>query len=291
MPFALLYENFADQAVLGGSGWATPLANLQGSDLGLITRSEGAASAVLTIDLGAPRPVGGIAIGPTNLGAGATYRLRAYADAAMTAGGQVYDTGLRTIAGNAINWANPAAWLEWEDPAFWLGVLPSDAPELPLYLVFLLPAASTGAGLAQYWRIDLADPDNLDGAMSFGRLYMGRCYRPSMNYAYDGNEFAIDPLTDITESLGGSESFWERGLRRSFRASWPTLPETEVFDAWVRIALRARTSRQVFVIPEETDGEEMLRKRAFLGRFNQTPRIAQALFRYAATAIDIREVL
>lgn len=288
MGFALVYENFADQGVLSGGAWLMPAANLQDADLGAVARA-GAAGALVNVDLGGLKPVGGIVLGPTNLSPGATYRTRAYQDAAQTI--LAYDSGVLTVQGNAVDWSRPAAWLEWEDPNFWLGIVPTDAPELPFYVAHLIPAASSGAALAQFWRIEAADPGNPDGVIDFGRLLMGRIFRPSQNYAYDGNDFGIEPLVDITESLGGSEAFWDRGMRRTFRASWPTLPEAEAFDAWIRIALRARTSRQVFVVPEESDAEDLMRKRAFLARFRATPRLAQTFFQHAASSIDLQEVL
>lgn len=291
MSFALVYENFADQAVLAGGGWSMPLTNLQDPDIGLPARSSTAAAtdSVITANLGAEQPVGGIVLGPTNLSPGATYRIRAYSNAALTT--LTYDSGTLRIEGNAIDWSNPAAWLEWEDPNFWSGIVPTGAPELPLYVTHLITPANSSFARAQFWRLEFADPTNPDGAIQFGRLYIGRIYRPTKNYGYDGNEFGIDPLVDITESLGGSETFWDRGMRRTFRASWQVLPETEVFDAWVTIMLRSRTSRQVFVIPEENDADEMQRKRAFLARFKTTPRIAQSMFQRATTAIDVQEVL
>ncbi len=291
MSFAIVYENFSDDAVLRGGSWALGLSNLQDPDIGLIARSASASPAdtQFTVDMGIFKQVGGIVLGPTNLHPNSTCRFRAYLDAGMTT--LLYDSGLIVNIGDAIDWAVPAEWLEFEDKNFWIGVTETDTPELPQYISHLIPEESLGAAAAQFWRVEIDDRQNTDGVITLGRLLMGRIYRPSRNYAYDSNEFGIQPITDITESLGGTETFWDRGLRRELRVAWPMLPETEVFDAWIRIMLRSRTSRQVFVVPEESDDAPLMRKRSFLARFKQTPRISQVLLDYASTAIDVQEIL
>jgi len=284
----ILYDNFSDHGLLTGGSWlaALPLTNLQDDDIQRVARSNGATSAAtkFIVDLGLPQTVDGIVLGPTNVTPGSTWRVRAYSDNTLTT--LVYDSTLQTVDGDVINWANPPEWLEWEDPNFWYGIV-GDIDELPQYLTHIIPEAT--APIAQYWLIEFFDEGNIDGAVDVGRLMIASAFRPSLNYT-DNNGFGLRPLTDVQESLGGLRSYWDRGVRRSFRAQFQYLAEAEVFGAAFRMMLRSGVSRQVFVVPNPDDTNYGTR-RSFLATFKTVPEIQQLLAARGALAVDLEEVL
>jgi len=141
----------------------------------------------------------------------------------------------------------------------------------------------------QYWLLEFFDVDNGDGHVDIGRLFMGRAFIPEVNYSQD-NQLTIEPLTDVEESLGGLRSYWERGLRRTFRCSFQHLSETEMFDDVMRIMLRSGISRQVFLVPDPDD-ESFGNRRSFLATFKQIPAMQQVLVERGTTAFDLQEVL
>jgi hypothetical protein len=293
MPFAIVYQDYARNAVLGGGNFVStlPRANLQTDDPRTVARtlSADADDTFITADLGAIRQIGGIVLGPTNASPGSSYRIRSYADAGMTVA--KYDSGVKELSGAVVDWSDTNEWLEWEDPDFWLGLIPSDVEELPLYIVETIPAAQVGEGNAQWWKIELFDPGNAQGHIDIGRLVLGRVFRPVNNYEPGSNEFSFQWLTDVTESIGGLRTYWERGMRRSGRFSWPVVDESEAFDDWFRLGLRSGLSRQVFIIPEESDTGELLRKRAFLATLTKSPPLVQINLDLASTSIDAEEVI
>ena len=139
----LLYEIFSDQAILSGGSWQLPLSNLQTADIAQVARSTNAAnsSTIINFNLGSIQPIGGVAFGPANLSPGATWRLRLYSNAAMTV--LTYDSGLLTVTGEVINWADPNQWLDWENPGFWNGVADYlSFNELPQFNYHIIPVAS-----------------------------------------------------------------------------------------------------------------------------------------------------
>lgn len=282
----LLYENFADGGIFSGAfgSWTLPLANMQDPDIQRVARSSNATNAAtkFRIDLGAPQNVDGLAFGPVNISPGASWRGRAYSDSSYSV--LVYDTGTQEVGGEVIDWANSAAWLEWENLGFWLGISdPLD--ELPQFLFHVAPLAQT----AQYWQIEVFDAANGDGFIEIGRLLIGKAFRPAKNYGED-NSLSIVPLTDVEESLGGLRVYWERGLRRSFACSFPSLTKSELFGDAFRVMLRSGISRQVFVVPDPDDTEFGIR-RSFLATFKQMPAIRQLLVERGSTGVDLEEVL
>lgn len=291
MPFALIYQNFADNAVLGGTAFLSslPATNMQDPDIGVVARTTAVTETTITVDLGNSRPVGGVVLGPINIGPGGQWRIRSYADVALS--DLQYDSGLKTRSGTLMDWADVPHWLEWEDDNFWDGVLSDDLSELPFFIVEAIAAASASAATAQFWKIDLIDPSNAQGYFNVGRLLMGRIYRPSLNFAPDNNDFAVQWLSDVGETLGGFRAWWVRAMRRTWRMAWPSLPEDEAWSDWFQIAIKSRIDQHVFVIPDEADDEALMRKRAILATLKQSPSIALANVSRAALALDAEEVI
>jgi hypothetical protein len=148
----------------------------------------------------------------------------------------------------------------------------------------------TGAVSAQYAQFDFLDQNNAKGYIEIGRLLVGRAFRPADNYEYGNNELGFIPLGSVRESFGGRRSYTDSGVRRKWKASFPLMTETEAFSEVMRMGLRTRTSRQVFVVPDPND---LLYKgrRSFLATFVTTPAIQQVAFPRVSTSFEFEEVL
>lgn len=281
--YVLLYNNFSDQGLFSGGSWALPLTNLQDADIAKVARSTDAqtTSTIIKVDLGRIQLVDGVAVGPVNMSPGATWRFRGYNDAAYTS--LFYDSGLQTNSGSVINWSDVNAWLEWEDPDFWYGIVGSQ-DNLPQYLFHITPAARA----AQYWKIELFDSGNFDGHLDIGRLLICQAFRPSLNYD-ENNSFTLLPLTDVQETLGGKRVYFERGVRRTLSCAF-TLDESEIFGEVFSVGLRSGVSRQVFVVPEPSDTVSGSR-RSFLATLKTAPIMKQLNVARGSTVVDLEEVL
>lgn len=291
MPIVIGYQDQVPSAVVSGGDYVStlPLTNIQTDDLQEFARTSSLdlADTQFIIDLGALREIGLIVIGPINASPTLQYRVRGYADAAMTV--LKYDTTqLEIESGTEIDWTDTNDWLEWEDVNFWLGIIPSEFADLPLYIIHAIPAADADDGVALRWKFELFDETNSDGYLEF-KAMLFRVFRPQFNYAPDSNAFKFFFLEDTETSKGGRETFSEIAVGRTGRFVWPAIEEDEGFDEWMRIALLSRTSRRIFVVPEESDTGERLRLRAYPARFVDTPALAQLNVALGSTSIDVKE--
>jgi hypothetical protein len=290
--FVCLHDNYADLGLVSGPAFRPelPAVNLQNIDIKLVARTTNALadSTVVHVDLGLERQVGGVVLGPTNISPGGQYRIRSFSDAAMS--GLLYDSGLRTVSGNVIDWSDPNDWLEWEDPGFWEGIPDiGNRDDVPTYLVEIIPATVGALALAQWWSIEVFDESNEDGYLEFGRLLVARAFRPAYNYT-EANSFTAEDLTDTVETLGGRRAYWERGQRRILRVAFQALPDAQAFGDVFRLINRSRTSRQVFVVPDPDDGQNF-QKRSFLATQRAIPEIQQMLVPRANLGFEFEEVL
>jgi hypothetical protein len=289
----VLYQNYADSAVLGGGSYLSslPLANVKDEDIGKVARTTDAlnASTVQTADLGAARAVGGVAIGPVNVSPGATFRIRAFSDAAYSVA--VADSGTQTVAGTLMDWSNTSLWLAWEDPGFWFGV-PNifDSLDVPTYLFFIFPADVT----ARYWKSETFDTSNGDGHLDFARLMIARAARLKLsgnpiNFAPGDNSAGVIKLFDVNESLGGKRTYWRRGKRRTLRVVYPVIDEASAWGDVFNLSMLDE-GEQVFVVPDPADSANF-QKRSFLATIKTPPAIALANVAIASTALDLEEVI
>lgn len=293
MPFVIGFNDYVPEAVVGGGGYVPelPLTNIQTDDLEEVARTSSLlpADTKFTVDLGTTKAIGIIAIKVNNASPDLTYRIRSYADAGLTT--VQLDTGVLSIeSGTVVDWTDTNDWLEWEDANFWSGITPSEYGDLPLYIIYTVPIAQISAATARFWLIELFDEDNPDTYLDIASAMLFQIYRPEFNYE-PGGTFSFEFLQDENESKGGRRVFHEVGIRRQARFSWPSISEDAGFDNWMRIVLRSRTSRRIFIIPEDTETGDRLRLRAFPATFKTAPALAQLNIDRASTAIDVLEVI
>lgn len=280
--------NFAETATLSGGTWEgnLPQSNLQHPDIDTIARTESAAEedTQIKIALGSARPVGGIAVGPSNPTPGSTWTVQGFSGVDFTT--EVVNSGTLTVPGTSADSLD----YEWLDPEFWFG-RDTSIEVFPFVHSWVIPDANlAAAATAQSWWIKFFDEDNIDGYRDFGWLAGSRCWRPSINYSPGDNSFSVEKLGDQSESILGKRNYWDRGLRRNWRANFGFLGQSEAFDDVGRMMRVLHNSRQFFVSPDPTDTAR-LRDRSFIATFKAIPSIALSNVDLAATAFDCEEVL
>lgn len=283
---ALIYEAFSDRGLLSGGSWQTGslgLSNLRTPYLAEVARSTSLAPEAtrFVVDLNEPTVVGGIALGSCNVQPTAEARIRAFRDQALT--DQVFDSGSILFPGTAID----VGTLEWEDVGFWTGVTREFDDNNKRSSLIYLPSSAVEA---QYWLIEIVDVFNPAGFIEIGRLFMGRRWSPSINYAYDGNSLDLTDLTGVEEGRGGVRFYDQRPVRRSLSVSFPYLLDAEVFQTVYRIAVRTGVGRQVVVVTSPDDPDS-LRNEAFIATMKQLPSLRRPVFGRASTAFVFDEVL
>lgn len=284
----ILFENFFDTATPTGGSYESelPITNLQDDDLGMVARTTTATNAAtkILIDFGRERRIDAICLGVPNISPGARYRIRSFAESGRTT--TLYDSGIKTLPGVVVD----SLTLEWEDPGFWAGINTEELlVEFSTWLIEVVPDEQASNANARWWTIEIFDVDNADGYLDLSRLLAGRAFKPLINFSED-NSAGLESIADVSESLGGHREYWERGLRRTLRLALPWLSQDEIFNDVFRMMVKARTSRQVFVIPDYDD-TQFLQQRSFLATFKQVPAIQQLLVERGSTLIDLEEVI
>lgn len=282
----IIYDNFAEAGIVSGGSWLTgmPLTNMFDQALGLVARSTNATtgSTQFKIDLGIVPVVGGVAVGPTNLSPGAQYRVTSYFDAGFSV--LAYDSGTKFIQGTTVDSLD----LEWENPDFWYGIDPT--LQLAPWIIEIVPDDQVGVtSAAQYWKVEMIDPENADGFVEVGYCIIGRTFRPSLNYD-ENNSFTRIELTDTIEALGGHRDYWHRGSRRSLKVTWWRLDEPEGWGDVYRMMTTLGTHQPMFVVPDPDD-DENLQKRSFLATFANSPELRLIIQDGVTTGFDLEEVL
>lgn len=284
----ILYENFFDTATPSGGSYESdlPITNLQNADIGIVARTQDAtnASTIILIDFGRERHINGLALGVPNISPGAQYRIRSFAESGRTT--TLYDSGTKTVPGVVIDSLD----LEWEDPGFWYGINTEELLiEFSTWIIEVIPSDQASNANRRWWTIEIFDENNSDGYLDFSRLFAGRAFEPTINYNED-NAFSVTPLVDVSESLGGNRSYWDRGIRRILRLTFENNSYDEAFNDIFRMIVKARTSRQVFVIPDHED-IQFLQERSFLATFKQVPSVQQKLIDRSSSQVDLEEVI
>lgn len=281
----LLYDPKSDGAEFAWGAWTAelPLENLASRRLHEVSRSVDAApdSTRFTVALPAAETLRAVVLGPMNVSMAYRCRVRAYTDPWFEP--PVYDGDWYAPFDGA---GGGALGLEWEDPYFWLGNKPYEDAERGVWLVHILPEAVT----AQWWSIEIEDPDNVDGFIEAGRLFLARSYIPSLNYSYSGNGLRFRNNSRAVALLSGGKQVRRRVNPRQFAFAFDYLPEAEGFSDLYRLMRLVGFDRECFVIPDPEDTAHM-QERAFLGRMEEMDAISQAVLGCVGTTMQIEEII
>lgn len=151
--------------------------------------------------------------------------------------------------------------LEWEEDNFWLGTLSRDARagyQSPF--IHVMPSTKVLTDIA----VDIADSGSSDGYVQIGRLFMGRKWTPSVNYAY-GAALQYEDPTPIEQSLTGAEYFDVRSRYRVFEFDLEYINTAEAYSSALDLQRLSGNNGEVLVVPDLDDATTMP-ARAFVGR-------------------------
>jgi hypothetical protein len=284
----LAFPNRTDVATLSGGAWSPslPLSNLQNRLLSKVARTTNTDAASTQFNLTFTQPYSARVIGLVNhnLSFSSKWRIRAY-DAETSPATTLYDSG----------WVY--AWLltgtywspelhEWEDDNFWYGGYTlEEIKGLTANTFHVIPTVDKTSTM---WHIEIVDPDNTDGYVQIGRLFIGPGWQPPINFAY-GASLGYETNTGVETSLGDVEFFEPREPLRSMNFTLDALPEGEGYGRALELTRQAGIHREVVVIPDPEDQAQALR-RNFLGRLRQLSRLEQPYWQTTSMGFEIKEI-
>lgn len=134
--------------------------------------------------------------------------------------------------------------------------------------------------------IEVDDPDNSDGFVGIGRIFVGPAFNPAVCMDW-GVQWGLDSLTEVAVSMGGAEYFNERKTRRTWQGKWSWLTAAEAYDVLYAIMRSHGISKEVFLL----DTTEPTYEKAFLARFKQLSTIEWPYVDQHSCGIELSELL
>ena len=278
----LSYPNRGDQAVLSGGSFVLPLTNLQNGMLKSYARTTTAADGQFVVDgvFGELRSMRLIALSRNNFSIDALYRIRLYADAAMTE--QTYDSGVLRVFDVLYTEESET----WDSGNFFDLTLSVEEREgLRASLIHLLPELYT----ERAFRIEVFDPDNTTGYLQAGRLFVGAGWQPVYNMSY-GASIGFEERSLHDEAPGGTEFHDEREDPRIVRIAFPRTTEDEAMGSGYELIRKQSTTKDVFFV-WNPDDRLNLQRRSFLARLRALNPIEHDFFNNNTLQFELKERL
>lgn len=281
----LAWQNRTDEGSLSGGSWSAslPLTNMQNRQVQKVSRTTDTATAStqFTINLGAAKAIGVVALVVHNIGVSGQVRITASDTPGFVS--TLYDSGWQLAWPYGVI---PQSLLEWEDDNFWFGTLSSQA-RAGYQSPYILKLASVQN--LRYWRVEISDPGNTDGYIQIGRLFMARGWTPSVNYAYGASLGYQDP-TPVDMSLSGAEYFDMRSKYRVMNFNLQYVTNTEAYSYALELQRLAGVSGEVLVVPDpDTASTQPIR--SFVGRLRQIGAVSQPQPTAFSVNFEVKELL
>lgn len=278
------FPNVIDTASLSGGAWlpSLPLTHLQSRQIGRVARSTDCApeSTWFLVGLVRSTKIRVLGLVHHNLSVAAGLRLVAAMDPDFAA--IVYDSG-RIDAWPQVY---PDGVLEWEDDSFWDAKYTDEQRNGYTWsCVHVLPTDT----IARYWRLEIDDPDNSNGHVSLGRVFLGPAWQPDTNMDY-GEELGWESQTDVQEAWSGAEYFRVRTPYRVQRFELKWMPQAEAFARAFDLTRQAGIHNELLYIADPDDTVHALR-RQFLGRLRKLTPLEHPMFDEYEMAYEIKELL
>ena len=281
MKIFLGYPNRIDAATLSGGSWETllPLANIKTRELEAVARSTDLANAStrMQIDLGAVRSLRAVTLHNHNLSQTARWRVK---------------LGTTAGASDIYSGAYQAAWLlnfddphtPWESGAWWTEP-DGDYRRHPYMAPILLPQEYA----ARYLTIEIDDPDNTDGYVQIGRVFVGTGLMPVM-YQSGAPSDAWEDLSTVTHADGGGDFIYRRRRRRVSSFGLDNLSLTTDFHRFHEFLRRVGVVEEVLYLTSVTDYQQAQRT-GMLGMLTELSPIEYPYARARSVQMRIRERL
>ncbi len=278
------FPNLIDLTTLYGGGWQAtlPLTNLQTTELGAVARSVDCQASSTTFDVAMDRgrKVLAFALVNHNLSLDATVRLQ---------GSNVADfSAVEVDSGEVEVWpvVYPIETVDFEDEEWWSGKY-TEAQRAGYTWTFVLILDANA--VFDYWRVAINDPDNANGFVEVGRVFLGPAWQPSVNFIY-GDQLGWTTDTKSLRARSGADYFDRRTPRRSRAFRIEDLPTDEAFANAFELMRQAGIDQEILYIEDPDDTVHALRRR-FLGRFATLSPIEHPYFEHRAANFSIEERL
>lgn len=282
---AMGFPNRVDAAMLSGGSWVAtlPQTNLQTRVFGEVARSVNllAASTTVVVDFGAAKKIEAVSLRNHNLSILAQFRFTGARDAGFT--DVVYDSTLLDV------WSVVYAYgiLEWEDDNWWGGRYTEEQRSgFMTELIHLMPAFK----LARYWKLELFDPNNTDGYVEAGRLFLGPVWRPTINMTAGSSSLRWETRTQVQEARGGAEYFDELIPFRVEQFTINNLEQDEAFAQAFEIQRKAGISGEILFIHDSADTIHAQQRR-FLARLRTLSPVEYAYGTINNVGFELKELL
>lgn len=279
----IAFPNRADAATLSGGSWSAglPLTNLQDRRIKKLARSTDTTltSTQFVVDLGVARPIKVVALISHNLSVDAQYRITADDDSGFASPG--YESDWQSVWPSMFSTDT----LEWEDDNFWSGSISEDY--ISGYPAVLLHLVDTLA--FRYWKIELSDASNPDGAIDLGRLFLAEQRSPAHNYSL-GAKLGFESRTQVEESKGGVEFFDIYRAPRIYTFAMKYLTDVEAYEWIFEMVRRADIHGEILIIPDADDIVNRHR-RTFLARLTVPSALEQVAYNLHSTSFNLRELI
>lgn len=277
------FPNNIDLATVSGGSYvaALPITNLQTREVKEFARTNNLldASCIINIDQGTIRAATLASVINHNFSINSQFRFRASND--VTFATSTLDTGVIDV------WpvVYPYGTLPWEHPSFFGGRYTTE--ELEGYI----PNLSVLFGstiLCRYFRFEFFDPDNDDGYLQYGRVFVGPGWQPTINMSW-GQSLGWETRTTVQESLAGSETFDVRIPFRVDRFRLDGMTRNEAMTNAFEIQRRAGIDKEIMWIEDTEDNAQSIRTR-YLGRIRVLSPIEFPQYNVNKTAFEIKEI-
>lgn len=235
----------------------------------------------LWLDLGMLRDVRVVALPFCNGTLDAMLRLRAY-DAPDPAAAVLADTGWIDLYREVY----PLDTLDFEHASFWDGKMTAEDAarvRMPWWQVFADPV------VAQFWRLEIFDPDNPAGFIEVPPLFICPGWQASVNFDYGASVGVTDPSPEVS-TWSGRRIADPRPQRRVMSLKYALLPEDEALSRAFDLQTVVGQRQPVFVIWNPLDTQHAHR-RAFPALLRNLSPIEASFYRRAGVSFALEEWL
>ena len=257
------YENFLDAATLAGGSWegTLPLDNLKKQQPSTVARTtnDAAGSTILTINLGARKPINVVSLIHHNLSNNATWQIKIGNDSGYTT--NLVDTGIVDV----VDATEAFGELQWGE--FNWGGKPTDAVLATFRPISFYYSATPV--LAQFVRIEIGDNANSDEYIQIGRAYVAAAFTPTENVEYGLQASFIDESRSVI-SRGGQVYVDSVPKRRLFEFRFHFMDEDEAFSQANEIQRLKGLSGDVLMAIDVDDTTHRMRQSVY-GRLANLP--------------------
>jgi hypothetical protein len=277
----LSWPNYVEKATLSSTtAWVAtlPLTQLKNPILGDIAKTAATTTKIKWV-YDKHRALGTVALARHNFSISAQARIRVFYDAAETT--VLYDSGYFDVWPSVYD----SLELEWEDDNFWLGKPENDEREqfTSLFYHYLPENYGSVAG-----EIEIVDPDNPDGFLSAGRLFLSKYFVPELNVSYGA--FSRGAATSTTSVQCGDTDYWKvRAVRRTKNLGFDWLSESEANQLY-QAQLTNGLDKEVLYSDELERGPYSITT-SFLGTLENLNPIDQPNFAQNTMKINLKEKL